>query len=33
MHTVGRIDLAMYEKITSDITTDEVIITEERYRT
>lgn len=30
MHTVGRIDLAMYEKITSDITTDEVIITEER---
>ena len=30
MHIVGRIDLAMYEKITSDITTDEVIITEER---
>lgn len=30
MHTVGRIDPVMYEKITNDITTDEVIITEER---
>ena len=30
MLTVGKIVLAMYEKITRDITTDEVIITEER---
>lgn len=32
MHTVGRIDRKIYECITDDITTDEVIITEERIQ-
>lgn len=30
MHTVGRIDMEIYRCITQDITTDEVIITDER---
>ena len=32
MHIVGRIDRKIYECITDDITTDEVIITEERIK-
>lgn len=32
MHIVGRIDRKIYECITDDITTDEVIITEERIQ-
>lgn len=32
MHRVGRIDRKIYECITDDITTDEVIITEERIQ-